>query len=56
MTKPGGENIHNAYTHLCIMCNHYIDKYLYLSMHFKLRSSPLSIHPAKGEIAFLLRS
>lgn len=49
MIKPGGENIHNAYTHLCIMCNHYTDKYLYLSMQPKLRSSPPSTHPTKGE-------
>ncbi len=51
MIKPGGENIHSVYTHLCIMCNHYKDKYLHLSMHPKLRSSPLSTHPAKGEIS-----
>lgn len=51
MIKPGGENIHSVYTHLCIMCNHYEDKYLHLSMHPKLRSSPLSTLPAKGEIS-----
>ncbi len=50
MIKSGRGDIHNAYTHLCIMCNHYINKYLYLSAHPKPGSSPLITHPAKGEI------
>jgi hypothetical protein len=53
MTKPGGENIHSVYTHLCTMCNHYEDKHLHPSTHPKLRSSPLSTPPAKGETSQL---